>query len=871
MQDVLDLIDLSNDSMILLDKGNNVKLWNPAMQKLSFIAPDDAIGRCLFEIIPELKKTRLEQILTTRNWEKGKSIDQALSFMPTHQPEYFSISISSISKSDNDYALLVIHPSTEKGQYSNRYKPLIAESPIATAIYSLNGKAKYFNKAYARLWGAKEDEQLKDLSAYNLLEDEQIMNLGIMPYIQRALKGETTELPPITYNPKSTPALNHIRSGDTKHVKGHIFPIWNEVNQIEEVAVVLSDVTFQKQAEEILTDTHLKFQMLTMGLPGVIYEYQENNNDKNTYTYVSQGCQEIFGVAPEEILENADLIDSMVHVDDQESFKRSISETRKEGTYWQWEGRIIVEGATKWVEGKSRPIKMNNGDVVRYGLLMDITDKKKVEKQYETAEERLQMALEGAELGLWEWHINNFKTIFNKSWATKFGYSHDELKQEYKQWKKLIHPDDLDLVINRLSDYIEGRADSFQCEYRFLAKNGSWNWVLSKGKATELDERGAIIKVSGIYLDINEEKKVAQEVKHNQQLFKLLFESSPMGIVLLDLDYNVSQLNKGFENIFGYTSDEILGKKLNDIIIPDQYQQESLDINIFTSSGRVSVFESQRKHKEGHLIPVIIYGIPVMLDGQSIGIYGIYVDITDRKQAEKELQIRNGELDNFVYKVSHDLRAPLSSILGLVNLAKHDQNEDDIREYVRLIEQRVKQLDNFISDVLSHSKNLKLEVSSDKINIREVIDKCFSDLSYLLGAEHIEKIINVSQEYFYCDKWRVNEIFRNLISNAIKYHNQEIDNPYIKINIEVMNNLVQIKFQDNGIGIDQDIIPKVFDMFYRATEYSEGSGIGLYIVKNAIEKLGGSVDIYSEIQKGTSFEIVLPNMVPDPQLQKHEA
>lgn len=607
-----------------------------------------------------------------------------------------------------------------------------------------------------------------------------------------------------------------------------------------------------------------------MGLPGVIYEYQENSVEQNTYTYVSQGCQEMFGVAPEEILDSPELINSMVHEDDLEGFKGSIIETRQKGSYWQWEGRIIVDGVTKWVEGKSRPIEMRNGDVVRYGLLMDITDKKKVEKQYELAEERLQMALEGAELGLWEWHFSNFKTVFNKSWATKFGYSHDELRQEYKQWKKLIHPDDIDSVTRRLTEYIEGRVESFQCEYRFLAKNGNWNWVLSKGRATERDEKGGIIKISGIYLDINEEKKVAKEVRHNQQLFKLLFESSPMGIVLLDLNYNVSQLNKGFENIFGYSSDEIIGQKLNEIIIPDQYQQESLDINIFTSGGRVSVFESQRKHKEGHLIPVIIYGVPVMLEGKSIGIYGIYVDITDRKQTEKELQIRNGELDNFVYKVSHDLRAPLSSILGLVNLAKHDQNEDDIREYVRLIEQRVKQLDNFISDVLSHSKNLKLEVSSDKINIKEVIEKCFSDLSYLSGAEHIEKIINVSQDYFYCDKWRVNEIFRNLISNAIKYHNQEVDNPYIKINIEVKDNLVHIKFQDNGIGIDQDIIPKVFDMFYRATEYSEGSGIGLYIVKNAIEKLRGSVDIYSKIQEGTSFEIVLPNMVPDVQLQNQE-
>lgn len=865
MQDALDLIDLSGEAMILLDETNKIVAWNSAMQNLSEINSDDTLSKDFFEIFPELEKSAVKKVLKARIFQK-EPINHSLSFKKI---ESYSISISPISKKGNQNVLLIFHRIVNKEDFTDKYKPLIAESPIATAIYSLEGKAKYFNRAYAKLWGAKEEIDIKNLSDYNVLEDDQIMSLGVMPYIRRAFNGETTELPPISYDPKNTTALSHIKAGDVKHVKGHIFPVKNDKQEIKEVAIVLSDVTFQKQAEQILTDTHLKFQMLTMSLPGVIYEYHENGKNNNSYTYISQGCQEMFGFTPEEIIETPGLIESVIHEQDLQGFEQSINQSRKAVEYWQWEGRIVVEEEVRWVEGKSRPIKLQNGNIVRYGMLLDITDKKKAEEQYELAEERLKMALDGAELGLWEWDLGQFKTIFNKSWAAKFGYSHDELKQEYKQWKNLIHPEDIDLVMSRLLDHLEGRTDNFQCEYRFLAKNGKWHWILSKGKAAERDEKGVIKKLSGIYLDINEEKKVAKAVKHNQQLFKLLFESSPLGIVLLDLNYNVTQLNKGFENIFGYSDNEIIGKKLNDIIIPDQYQQEALDINIFTTGGKVSVFESQRRHKTGHLIPVIIYGVPVTLEGKSIGIYGIYVDITDRKQAEKELQIRNGELDNFVYKVSHDLRAPLSSILGLINLAKHDQNEDDIREYVRLIEQRVQQLDNFISDVLSHSKNLKLEVSSDEINISKVIDKCFSDLSYLNGAEKIEKIVTISHESFYCDKWRVNEIFRNLISNAIKYHNPDEENPYIKIDVEIINDRVKIRFRDNGIGIDQEIIPKVFDMFYRATEYSEGSGIGLYIVKNAVDKLAGKVSVHSEINVGTSFEIILPIMVPSAQLLNH--
>src|SRR5690349_146332 len=116
-----------------------------------------------------------------------------------------------------------------------------------------------------------------------------------------------------------------------------------------------------------------------------------------------------------------------------------------------------------------------------------------------------------------------------------------------------------------------------------------------------------------------------------------------------------------------------------------------------------------------------------MLDNQAIGIYGVYVDITDRKKVEEELKIRNAELDNFVYKVSHDLRAPLSSVLGLVNLSRLQGNNDNPLEYMELIGEKIHALDNFIGDVLSHSKNLKMEVDISKVDLNKIIEQTFAD------------------------------------------------------------------------------------------------------------------------------------------------
>jgi signal transduction histidine kinase len=277
------------------------------------------------------------------------------------------------------------------------------------------------------------------------------------------------------------------------------------------------------------------------------------------------------------------------------------------------------------------------------------------------------------------------------------------------------------------------------------------------------------------------------------------------------------------------------------------------------SAKQLVRLESARVRKDGKKMFVIMYGVPILLEDKTIGIFGSYVDITEQKGVEEELKVRNAELDNFVYKVSHDLRAPLSSVLGLVNLATLEGNDDSLADYIKIIGQKIKQLDNFISDVLSHSKNLKLDVKIEKIDLQLLIENSFKDLDYLKGADTIIKHLDISSEAFFSDKWRIGEIFRNLISNSIKYRDFEKPNAEITIKVQTNPDRSIITFSDNGIGISVADQNKIFDMFYRASVQSDGSGLGLYIVKNAVEKIGGLLKITSQLGKGTTFELKLPN------------
>ena len=245
----------------------------------------------------------------------------------------------------------------------------------------------------------------------------------------------------------------------------------------------------------------------------------------------------------------------------------------------------------------------------------------------------------------------------------------------------------------------------------------------------------------------------------------------------------------------------------------------------------------------------------------------LHEEILTRKEAEVKLQKtnhelskRNTELDNFVYSVSHDLRAPIASVLGLINLARKDNDLTMKDIYLEKINNSALQQDHFIKEILDQSRNSRLDVKREEILFEPIIDETFTHLSFATtSGKAVEKIISVQQSKpFYCDRWRLKVILNNIISNAIRYRNGR--DPVIKVNVEVTDDGAQVRIEDNGKGIAKEHIKHVCRMFYRATDDGAGSGLGLYIVKEAVDKLNGSIKIDSEEGKGTTVQLMIPEV-----------
>lgn len=244
-------------------------------------------------------------------------------------------------------------------------------------------------------------------------------------------------------------------------------------------------------------------------------------------------------------------------------------------------------------------------------------------------------------------------------------------------------------------------------------------------------------------------------------------------------------------------------------------------------------------------------------------IYNAFDVFQTRKQLQQnieDLQKANDELNRFIYSLSHDLRSPLMSILGVIKLANLEQSVTDPNGYMGIIEQSVNKLDGFILKVIEYYQNSRAEALPESISFKGLIDEMLEGFkpqnTQIIYDTHVEQDV-----VFKGDSFRISVILNNLISNAVKYQRTEEMEPKINIAVKVNANKALISISDNGIGILHEHLDQIFKLFFRAKNTKRtGTGIGLYIVKEALNKIGGAIAVRSKVGEGTQFDITIPNV-----------
>ncbi|MBX2955620.1 MAG: HAMP domain-containing histidine kinase [Cyclobacteriaceae bacterium] len=271
----------------------------------------------------------------------------------------------------------------------------------------------------------------------------------------------------------------------------------------------------------------------------------------------------------------------------------------------------------------------------------------------------------------------------------------------------------------------------------------------------------------------------------------------------------------------------------------------------------------RRMYSEDQLMANFMVNFAVALPTSILAIY-LLISLNHHNGRElvnsnRMLKKLNEELDRFVYSTSHDLRAPLSSVTGLINLAKNNPNPAEVNRYLNMMTHRVNALDKFIKDITDYSRNNRMQITREQVNVYELTQEIWESLMFSPEAQSITFINEIPQDLIIQnDSKRLHMVLSNLISNAIRYHDPRKENKYIRIYQHAIGTSFSLHVEDNGQGIAPEIQKNVFEMFYRGNETSQGSGLGLYIVKETINKLAGSVHVYSQPRKGSTFIVTLP-------------
>jgi len=272
------------------------------------------------------------------------------------------------------------------------------------------------------------------------------------------------------------------------------------------------------------------------------------------------------------------------------------------------------------------------------------------------------------------------------------------------------------------------------------------------------------------------------------------------------------------------------------------------------------------RENEIHELPLVIGSLVSRIEFESIKSNQIapvkissVEEITELQQKNHELEKINFELDRFVYSASHDLRAPLTSVMGLLYLLREDELRESSLRLISLMEDSINKLDNTIRDIVAYSRNNRTEITIEPLRIQSLVETVSTGLHYLDNKEFSinECIVAKDEGVFLCDRSRLSIVLNNLISNSIRYRHPA-RKPAVEVNVHKTRDHLEILVSDNCLGINEHHLDKIFNMFYRTSDHSSGSGLGLYIVKETVKKLSGTIEVKSVVNQGSTFKICLP-------------
>ncbi|THE13045.1 PAS domain S-box protein [Bacillus timonensis] len=484
-------------------------------------------------------------------------------------------------------------------------------------------------------------------------------------------------------------------------------------------------------------------------------------------------------------------------------------------------------------------------------------------KEAQKKDKELNDLFNNVDAAIYSYDFRSNRLMVSSKISDVFGYSPTKFKENIMFWKELVIQEDINIV-NELEQKLRN-GEKCIAEYRILLPNGQLKWI-QKRITPIFDLDGNLIKFNGIDIDIDQRKKVEElltqsqeqnrkllekRLKESEKRFESLFAHNSDPIFTFNLDRRLIEANPAAENILGYPITELQQMEWDSVIAPEDLDLYNEHFKL-VSQGEWKESTLSMVHKDGSNRVMELKMIPIIIDHQCIGIYQITKDITDSKLAAERIR-RSDKLAAvglLAAGVAHEIRNPLTTLKGFVQLLTSDID----KHYASILLSEIDRINQIVSEFLILSKPQVTKYATQ--NIKRILN----NITSLLETEARLKGIQLISEYdvnlplINCEQNQLKQVFINLIKNAIE---AMPNGGKIIVKAQIINNkMVSIQIVDQGMGIEEERIPKLGEPFYTTKE--NGTGLGLMVCYRIIEQHGGIMNITSQLNRGTTVEVCLP-------------
>ena len=497
--------------------------------------------------------------------------------------------------------------------------------------------------------------------------------------------------------------------------------------------------------------------------------------------------------------------------------------------------------------------------------VVDISPRKEAELKFKEIAERLNVATRVANIGIWDYQVMENKVVCNENMYNMYGIPKNS-SNLLEEWLKRIHPEDSQKVQEALQMTVDF-GTPFNRQFRGIKPDGAIIHVIAFGEA-QYNSNGSIDKVIGANWDITELLHTKLKLERNKESFLETFENSAIGMVLVGPDNKWIKVNRTLSKSLGYTQEELIKLNVQDITHPDDLEKSMEMIDQSYSKQRDSYqIEKRYLNKKGDVVHVVLT-VTIVRDvhGEVSHSIAQILDMTDRIKAEKRLNTlvnvtkeQNESLLNFAHIVSHNLRSHSTNMTMLTKFLAEEEKEEERQKLYGML----KNASNSLSETIEHlnevvqAKTGALE-QMQSVNLFHTFEKIEKSIRGLIAEQNAVSKIKIDRSHFVeVVPAYLESILLNLYTNALKYRAPD-RNPVIEISSVLENDYIIIEFKDNGHGIDlKRHKDKIFGMYKTFHRNKDAKGIGLFITKNQIESMNGTISVESTVDKGTTFYIKL--------------